>query len=669
MQDTTNILFIDTESNPKTKQPLSIQWLFQGEHGIITEFNEETYEFIRSMWDSASAIVGYNILYDLGVLSIAYPQNTYSATKEGGGVSSMWIHRIFGHNYHTRRLGFHHNLIRHFNRVDKNGKSLSKTPSTPIIDLLKLWAILVDNDGGSEGIGLSAVCRREFNVDMKDWSEETALTDEYRIQDVIMLERLFKRFFEKISNIKEVEDYSLETWSRIHSPATFVKLAYEHAYPDLKEWQKKNDREEARAKLVRPLEDAYFGGLTISFYRGVIKDTMWFDLSGAYSKSMQILNTDAYLRYRWRKAPEADIWVRDKPYLVEVKTTAVISSVNNSLKVFNVRKPKRRWYWNFDLLMLELLIPNHKMEVLQVYEPVPMNGCEVSLPGEWDKLKDEEEAKNGKTTLREFYKLLSNTSYGVKAQRKPYRTVHTNMCIAGMVTARCRLALLEMADECMLRGLEWIYSDTDSVCVVGEYYPELIDHINKRIAPFTAECEGYDKTTTILSLKRYMSVGGNGRNKIMLHGKGIYRVSQNDIMNALSGDIKDEALYINQLSANTPRSMTIMLNRMPELKEFIHPYAFERNSKTERTFKEWFMSWYAHIDTKTSFGLGSVYSDDFSNMHILESFRRLFWNFPHYSDAMDFFTQHGSGADLFDPIESIYASDTALEWLYKDINV
>ncbi len=664
MRDTTDILFIDTESNPRTKEPLSIQWRFNGEHGIITEFDNNSYYFIKNLWDNASVVVGYNILYDMGVLSICYPQNEYDCTKERLKMGSMWKHRIFGHNYHTRRLGFHHNLIRRFNQSDKNGETIPKTKSTPILDLLKLWSILVDSKGGTEGIGLSAVCRREFNVKMLDWQEDTALTDEYRYQDVDMLERLFKRFFERIADIEDLQNYTLEKWCSIHSPATFVKNAYSDNYPHLREWQKKNDREEVRTRLVRPLEHAYFGGLTISFFRGIKENTAWFDLSGAYSKSMQILNTDSYLRLRWRKNNSADIWTRDKPYLVNVKTTAVISSVNGSLKVFNVETPKKCWYWNFDLQMLRLLIPKHEMEVIQVYEPVPMNDCESSLPGEWDSLKQEEERLNGKTTRREFFKLLSNTSYGVKAQREPYRTIHTNLAIAGMVTARSRLALLEMADECMKNGFEWIYSDTDSVCVVGDYYPGLTEQINKRIAPFTAECEGHGKTTTVLSLKRYMSIGGTGRDKIMLHGKGIYKVSQQDLLEALTGNIKDDTLYINQLSANTPRSMTILLNRLPHLQNFIHPYAFERDIPTERTFEEWFAAWYAHIDTKTSFGLCSIYYDDFDNMHVLESFKRVFWSFPHFADAMDFFVQHGYGADLFDPARCLETSDDTLSWLY-----
>jgi len=46
-------------------------------------------------------------------------------------------------------------------------------------------------------------------------------------------------------------------------------------------------------------------------------------------------------------------------------------------------------------------------------------------------------------------------------------------CIAGMITARSHLALIEMVDECRRHGLVWRYSDTDSVCVTGEYFAGL----------------------------------------------------------------------------------------------------------------------------------------------------------------------------------------------------
>mgnify|MGYP000992440591 CR=1 FL=1 len=672
----TNVLFVDTESNPTTKEPQSIQWRYRGEHGIITEFNEESFNFIKSMWDSASAVVGYNVLYDLGVLSVAFTQNTYDATEETPRFGSLWVHKIFGHHYHTRKLGFHHNLIRRFNLYDiESGKTIPKTNSTPVIDLLKLWAVLVDN---RSKLSLSAVCNREFeDANMKEWSEDTALTDEYRIQDVVMLERLFNRFLEKVSGIKEVSGYTLDEWSKVSSPATFPKREYERVFPHLKEWQKKNDAEEMRKGLKGPIKDAYFGGLTISFYRGKKDNTAWFDLKGSYSKSMQVLNTDGYLRMRWRQSPNADVWVRDKPYLCRVRSTTAFQSIDGSLKIYRTGEPGEYWLWSFDLLGIKLLVPETKIEVLEIMEPVPMNDVESSLPGIWDSLKDEEERLNGKSALREFYKLLSNTSYGVKAQTNPHRTIHTNLSIAGMITSRSRLALLEMADECRLwaareLGLEWLYSDTDSVCIAlnRPFTPKEIESlttaINRRIYPFIAECEGYNKTTHVLSLKRYYSIDGEGADKIMLHGKGVYKVSTDDLMRAFDGDIQNETLYINQLSANTPRSMKIMLNRVSSVNlDYAHPYMFERDVPTERTFREWFLNWYVHIDTKMDFGLSSIYSDSFDDIRITDSFKRGFWFFPHHSDASDFYSQHGGGADLFDPIDTLNVTDEELAWLYR----
>jgi len=38
-----NLLFVDVETHEDTLQLLSIQWRYRGEHGIITEFDDESY--------------------------------------------------------------------------------------------------------------------------------------------------------------------------------------------------------------------------------------------------------------------------------------------------------------------------------------------------------------------------------------------------------------------------------------------------------------------------------------------------------------------------------------------------------------------------------------------------------------------------------------------------
>lgn len=55
-----NILFIDTESDPVTKQPECLQWLFNGKCGIIEDFTPESYALIRKMWGVGDAVVMFN---------------------------------------------------------------------------------------------------------------------------------------------------------------------------------------------------------------------------------------------------------------------------------------------------------------------------------------------------------------------------------------------------------------------------------------------------------------------------------------------------------------------------------------------------------------------------------------------------------------------------------
>ncbi len=629
-----NLLFIDVETHEDTLQVLSIQWRYCGEHGIITEFDDETYAMLKSLWDRASAVVAWNALFDLGALSVAYPQNTFDAAKKPEpkpGQKSPgrnWKITVFGHYYHMKKVGGHHNFITPYNRVDERDDDGRGIKSTPVIDLLKLWAILID----SKGLSLSAVAKRHLKRDLIPYSAEAALTDEYRYQDVDVLDELVDVFLEKIAAIEDLHGYTCAMWSKIVSPATFVKIAYEREYPGLlkdpsdkrtRSMREKNEARDRLYNLTRALEDAYFGGITVSFYRGTLDNAIWYDIKGAYSRAIQVLNTDQYLSYDWQAVPKRQVemaaYNRDRPALCQVTTDAIMASINKSLKIYRVAEPCQKWYWNFDVQALRLLFPDCVMDIERVYEPIPLNPVAASLPGEWDRLKDEEQALNGKTTLRNFYKMLSNTSYGIKAQRDPRPTAHTNLCIAGMITARSHLALIEMADECKQHGLIWRYSDTDSVCVTGEYSDTLTEAINQRIAPFVAECEGYNERVMIFSLKRYIRRPDDDNPELRVHGKGAYRIGGKDILDFIAGKRNDKPLVVHQLSATTPLTMKILSRRMsryaPEAVPNIFPFAFQTALPADSTVHEFMLKWYTHIDTKTTADTAQAQSEFERDFH------------------------------------------------------
>ena len=621
-----NLLFVDVETHETTLQVISIQWRYRGEHGIITEFDDETYAVLKSLWDQASAVVAWNALFDMGALSVAYPQNQFDATKKPEpkpgqkSPGQKWLLTLFGHYYHVKKVGGHHNIIKHYNRVDEKTEEGKGVPSTPVIDLLKLWAILID----SKGLSLSAVSKRHLQRDLIPYSAEAALTDEYRYQDVDVLDDLVDVFLGKVSDIEDLQYYDCDMWSQIISPATFVKFRYEAEFPELKDHaiRKSNDRNDRRYNLTRALEDAYFGGITISLYRGYLDNAIWYDIKGAYSSAIQVLNTDQYLAYDWKAASEKEdvAYNRDRPALCQVTTDVILTSINRSLKIYQVRKPRTVWYWNFDIQAIRLLFPGCMMEVHKAYQPIPLTPCEISIPAIWDRLKDEEEEMNGKTTLRNYYKLLSNTSYGIKAQREPGVTIHTNLCIAGMITARAHLALIEMADECQKHGLIWRYSDTDSVCVTGEYTDNLTDAINERIAPFIADCEGYNERVLILSLKRYIRNPDGDNPDVRVHGKGAYRIGQRDVLDFIAGKRNDKPLMVHQLSASTPLTMKILSRRMsvyaPDAVKNIFPFAFQTSLNTDLTVHEFMLKWYKHIDTKTTANAVQVRSEFERTFHV-----------------------------------------------------
>ena len=619
------LLYVDTESDPITKRPISVQWATQTESGVITEFTHETYKFFRSLWFNAEAVVFFNAPYDMGVLSIAWASmNSYKWVDNKSG--QYWFISVCGHPYRVRRIGGFRNLIKGMPiTTSETGETLDKKKkrphATPVIDLLKLWSILVD-DGSKHSISLKALIERELHTKAIHYTPETAQTLEYQLQDVEKLRELWQVFLDKVSNIEAIADYSYADWAYAKTPATFTKLAYEAEYPDLKAWQDMNLLEDERFKLSNPLESAYHGGITIALKRGISERSGWFDIHGAYAHVIEYENTDQYLRYHWEPVNPDNLTLgRDNaPMLCKCKSTAVIASLNASLKIYKVNRPASLWLWSYDILMLGLLFPEAEVSIEKAYRLIPELHMSKSLPAKWSEMKEEEEALHGKTTRREFFKFLSNTSYGIKAQRKPYTTKHTNMAIAGLITARAHLILAEMIDESRLIGCRWVYSDTDSICIEHDKQDmcRLEDDINKRITPYSAGCEGYDRRTKILSLKRYTSTGGintdgsKPKDKIRLHGKGQYKITTANILSWTEGEPAPMTpLKLASVAGNTFRTLNRVISLNPLAATFAHPFMFETGVKSDKSASEWFNDWFAHVDTKTTYKEGALVTDEF----------------------------------------------------------
>ncbi len=608
-----------------TKRPLSIQYATDNESGVISEFDESSFQMLRRLWHESEAVIFFNAPYDLGVLSIAYPQHhSYRWVNNKSG--KYWHIRLFGLSYRVFRIGGVRNSIRAMSaETDINGMVLNKSrrrpKSTPVIDLLKLWSILVD-DGEKHSISLKSLIERELHEKPIPYTPENALTREYQLQDVEKLRSLWSVFLERVSRIDAVSDYTYLKWSEVKTPATFTKIAYLQAYPDLKLLQRANKEKDSEYHVSKALEEAYHGGITIALKRGVSANTAWFDIHGAYAHTIEYENTDRYMLYHWEACDDLDGPLpRDgEPYLCKCLTDAVLASIGKSLKIYRLKQPAQVWMWSYDILALRLLFPDMTCKVSIKLKLCPDIPDAVSLPIVWSAEKEHEELTNGKTTLREFYKLLSNTSYGIKAQRNPYETAHTNMAIAGVITSRAHLILAEMIDVVQKCGCRWVYSDTDSICVEHgiQWISGLEYMINKRIAPYSAGCEGYGRRTKILSLKRYTSKGGfnidgsKPHDKIRLHGKGQFKISQSDIASWTEGVAPPQTrLTLASVAANTERTMSRVIKLNPLCEQYKHPFMFETNCRADVSPYEWFMRWYAHVDTKTTYPESALVNDEF----------------------------------------------------------
>ena len=595
-----NILFIDTESDIHTKEIISIQLKWGKYTEIIKNFKH--LERLYALWENSEAVIMYNAPYDMGVLS-SLRGNSYEWNN------GRWILHICGYKYGVKRIGGFRNLIKPY----KN--------APPVIDLLKLWSILISD----RDIGLKSLIRKELKEEPIPYTPKNAEARAYQLQDVIQLERLWAVFLDRVSTIPTVQNYGFNEWVKICTPATFSKMAYKAEYPRLKEWQQQNDKENKTYGLENALQQAYNGGITCALYHGTVKNTAWYDIHGAYAHVIEYENTDIYKKYVWSIG---DTIPEDKPALCLVSTDTFLTSINYSLKIFQTVEKRERYMWNFDIQAMRLLFPNASIEVEKVYIPIGCNIVDKSLSAVWSELKEQEEKAHGKTTLREYYKFLSNTSYGITAQRKPYRTVHTNMVIAGIITSRAHLILCQMIALVRSMGCEWLYSDTDSICVrLNGVDPAALESaLNERIYPYSCGCE-FIGQTKILSLKRYLATNGrdlDGNNipdKVRLHGKSIYYLDEMDISSMLNGIVNTEPLLISQIGGNTERTFNRCIKLNPNITN-PHPFMFETRIDTGKCKQDFFDKWVQHIDTKLTIPNNAKIDDEFKrSFFVFQSLR------------------------------------------------
>ena len=575
---------------------------------------------MHELWSNAKAIVMFNAPYDMGVLSIMYSKNRYKwQVKQHGKVktekTAAWSMKLFDNRYNVRKISFFRNMIqpmlRTFKEYDpidlhKQRMSKSKYPSTPIVDLLKLWSILIDD----KDVSLKSLIKNVLHQEPILYSAEAAKSEAYRLQDVFCLRELLVKFFERISDLEGLDKYTWDDWCYIKTPATFTKIAYKEAYPDLSQWKKDNQALINEYNIGSGLENAFHGGITISFFRGTLDNTAWVDISGAYSKAIQTLNTDSYMKFDIIERNPKTVILKTN-VLLKATVNFIFKTVDKSLKIFKLKKPTLTWIWSDDIKASYNLYDKFKYIIIEAYEFIPLNHVSQSLPTSWDKSKKEEKALHGKTTRYQYFKFRSNTGYGITAQRKPFETIHTNMVIAGMITSMVHDVLTSIIRILRVNGYKNIYNDTDSCCFIqgrkftSKDMDNVVNKINEGIKPFTVDSEGYNKKTVVLSLKRYISERGNGENKIRLHGKGRYNIKEQDIYDyVVNNKVPSKRLEVTQLAANTKIGMGMIIKLFDYIKPYKHPFMFEKNipvDPNKKTMASFMHDWYQHIDTKTSF--------------------------------------------------------------------
>lgn len=643
-----NVLFMDTEHNINTYQPESIQTLYKGETRIFTTFDKHDQEALTRMWNEAEAVMFWNACFDAGKLSSMF-DNSFRWKTDKDGLSAYWRLEIFGNRYNVRRIGGFRNLIKPLNRVKTKEERKAKkkgTTSTPIIDLLKLWSILIEDNEEFVSLKLKDVLKRYGyeNEERKviDFTPENSLTDAYRNQDVEGLKYLAQLFLDKVENVLDLRKYAWFTWGDIKSPATFTKRAYEQRYP-MKLWKEANDLTVSRDdKLKYALEQAYKGGITLSMHRGKIENTAWVDIKSAYANTIKHFNTDRFLLFDFEKHEGCDWDFKKTNCLLKVRHNFCIESMNKSLKMFAVEEPATRWVWYDDIQASINFFPAYEYEVLGGYEFIPLNHCRTSLVEEWVKAKEEPGLKQRNKTLYDYYKFLSNTSYGIKAQRKPFETKHTNMVIAGMITANVHRILSIINKTIQEFGYTPKYNDTDSSnfaqhkVFTDDDMISVVSKINANIYPYEVESEGFNKTTTLLSLKRYLSEGGENlqglknEDKVRLHGKGRYNIKEADTREYIkTRKLPDKELQITNLAGNTERTLRQVLKLRPQFAQYQHPFMFILNIQTDRSMQDFMVKWFCHMDTKTTKPEGDISADD--------EFSREFITFDNMAVASNYF--------------------------------
>ena len=197
------------------------------------------------------------------------------------------------------------------------------------------------------------------------------------------------------------------------------------------------------------------------------------------------------------------------------------------------------------------------------------------------------------------------------------------------------------------------------VCVTGEYFEGLENAINERIAPFVAECEGYNERVLILSLKRYIRNPDTDNPEVRVHGKGAYRIGGKDILDFIGGKKNGKPLVVHQLTASTPLTMKILSRRMsvyaPEAVQNIFPFAFQTALPTDLTVHEFMLKWYTHIDTKTTAGAVQVQSEFERGFHLFgtDARARLFYGAVVEDDG-----------DVIDPVYNDDIPDDTARFLF-----
>ena len=233
------------------------------------------------------------------------------------------------------------------------------------------------------------------------------------------------------------------------------------------------------------------------------------------------------------------------------------------------------------------------------------------------------------------------------------------MVIAGIITSRAHLILTDIQYKLSEMGYNNKYSDTDSCCfeydgiMTKSKMDIIVKDINDYIKPFRVESEGYNADTTILSLKRYISINiEGGKDKIKLHGKGRYNITQDDALKYVTNkEIPDKDLKMSQIGGNTERSLKFLISQAPQFDEYQHPFMFLKDIATDKTIEDFFLEWYNHIDTKTTIKEGCTSGDDVFQREI-----------RHFSDEFDagmFFGGYRDESD-FDEITD-YDYDEELE--------